>query len=224
VTAFPHLILPNKLLQALRALAESAALEIPLINEVTADIFMGDVTEKVLHAAQKAASLLQGTLYETYYGISYEQVRGSPARNGKIVEQEQILTTHNLAALFDSLGLVERLGPILDELARRCFAWICDRQQMESQAWPPRLRMIKNTAHAWRQMIFYLSLRPRVAIESFLVWAEEHVARQRPAFQQRFRPAMAGLRLAAQGESPSTSRGEARRFLGWTASQHWLLV
>jgi hypothetical protein len=33
---------------------------------------------------------------------------------------------------------------------------------------------------------------------------EEHVARQRAEFQQRFRPAMAGL--------------------GWTTSQHWLLV
>jgi len=50
--------------------------------------------------------------------------RWSVARNGKIIEQEQILTTHNLAVLFDALGLVRTLGPEAENLARRCFEWI----------------------------------------------------------------------------------------------------
>jgi hypothetical protein len=52
----------------------------------------------------------------------------SVARNGQVIEQSQILTTHNLAALFAEAGLRRRLDGRLPLIARRCFRWICRRQ------------------------------------------------------------------------------------------------
>jgi hypothetical protein len=157
VTAFPQQILPNKLLQEVRALAEEAGLKLPVVDEIAADIFMGDFSEKFLQAAQTAAAVLGGSLYERYYGLPYDRVRaiddvktsrygaasspafvrlctelagaggssrGSVAYNGTIIEQEQILTTHNLAVLFEALGLRETLRPYLRGLAERCFTWV----------------------------------------------------------------------------------------------------
>jgi hypothetical protein len=60
LTAFPQQILPNKLLQEIRALAEPS---LPIVDEVAADIFMGDFSEKYLRAAQQAGMLLAGTWY-----------------------------------------------------------------------------------------------------------------------------------------------------------------
>src|SRR5262249_20586901 len=147
LTSFPYAILPNKLLQELRALATGADLAIPLVDEVAADIFMGEFSPKFLEAARWAAELLQGSLYAAYYGIDYATIRllterrgtkrgprgdpigaargvfvrlwgarggvprgtGDPATNGMIIEQQQILTTHNLAALFVALKLSDAL-------------------------------------------------------------------------------------------------------------------
>jgi hypothetical protein len=260
IGAFPERIVPNKLLQELRALAEAAALPIPLVDELAADIFMGDFTEIFLHAAHQAGALLEGTLYERYYGIRYAAIRqiddvvpskygaptspaftqlcfaragftremwhGAVARSGMVIEQAQILTTHNLAVLFESLDLRESLGPRLEELARRCFAWVCRRQQDQIAQWQPRLRVVKNSAYAWRQMVFFLALLPPAAVEEFLVWANGHLANQRPAFQERFGPALRGLTLAAAGQTLDSRRAEAtnaRRLTGWAEGRHWLL-
>lgn len=262
ISAFPQQILPNKLLREIRALAESAGLTIPIVDEVAADIFMGTFSEKYLRAAQRAAGMLQGSLYERYYGLPYAKVlqiddvrpsrygrtptspafdrlchdlagaaeldgRRSVARNGMIIEQEQILTTHNLAVLFAALDLGEILGPQLDELASRCFRWICAGLQ-RSGGWKSRLRTVKNCAYAWRQMVFFLALLPAERVADWLQEAEEYVSTQPPAFQARFRPALAGLALAAAGETTNgvASAGDtstARRFLGWTTERHWLL-
>ncbi|MBI4748628.1 MAG: hypothetical protein HY774_09060 [Acidobacteria bacterium] len=262
ITAFPHQILPNKLLQELRSLAGSAGLHIPLVDEIAADIFMGDFSEKYLQAAQQAGELLQGTLYERYYGISYPRVRQiddietsgygartsplfaalcremagnapstkrwSVAHNGKIIEQEQILTTHNLATLVSRLGLIEKLNPHLEELARRCFEWICHRHQQKISLWNAQLQMIKNTAYAWRQTVFFLALLPEDAQTGFLTWAYTHLESQRPAYQTCFKPALDGLALAIQKSEPEARSRQnlsnpAHRFLGWTTERHWLM-
>ncbi|HNB74175.1 MAG TPA: hypothetical protein PLS70_23860, partial [Acidobacteriota bacterium] len=236
LTAFPYQILPNKLLQELRSLAGSAGLQIPIVDEIAADIFMGDFSEKYLRAAQQAGELLQGTLYERYYGISYARVRQiddaktsgygartsllfaalcremagdapstkrwSVAHNGKIIEQEQILTTHNLATLVSSLGLIEKLNPHLEELARRCFNWICTRHQQKISLWNAQLQMIKNTAYAWRQLVFFLALLPEDTQTGFLTWAHTHLKSQRPAYRTCFKPALDGLALAIQKSEP----------------------
>jgi hypothetical protein len=248
LVAFPHVILPNKLLQEIQALCQRAAVQVPIVEEIAADIFMGDFTEKYLHAAWSAAALLQGSLYERYYGISYARVlalkvtppaskkgpgrapelyklclemageekegRWSVARNGRILEQEQILTTHNLAPLVQALDLREKLLPEWPQLAQRCFTWICREQQHNISDWRLRLHMRKNTAYAFRQMIFFLSLSKDAEVESFLSWAAAQLGAQSVAFQEQFHPTLAGLARAAAGASPGISP-----FLGWTSEK-----
>ena len=263
VRSFPHAILPNKLIQELFALVKAAQLDIPLVEEVAADIFMGQFTGKYVESAKRAAAVLRGTLYETYYGIDYVQVSRlpqpketevrrwlwfktsgrtdalatlcssragvelgtwNPAMNGMIIEQQQILTTQNLAALFRTLNLVDALRDELGELARSCFKWVCKRHQMKIDKRHAYMIMLKNTAYAWRQMIFFLSLLSPVEIEEFLAWAELHFEEQREDFRTRFRPALNGLKFAAAGGSLDAANGrDVRRFLGWTNSRHWLL-
>ncbi len=260
--SFPHAILPNKLLQELRALAKGAGLDLPLVEEVAADIFMGEFSGKFLQSAKVAAGLLEGTLYATYFGIDYEEIRKIPqeddgakraslwqragtytpdgfvrlcasragvslgawdvAVNGMIIEQQQILTTQNLAALFTGLDLADALRGRPGEMARRCFAWICKRHQMKIDKWHARLIMLKNTAYAWRQMIFFLALLPPPKVTEFLDWAEGHLDAQAEDFRDRFRPALKGLMLAAAGRALE-EEPEARRFLGWSKARHWLL-
>ncbi len=255
LTAFPHMILPNKLLQEIRALCTQGQLNLPIVDELAADIFMGAFSAKFLRAAQLAADRLEGTLYETYYQVPYRRVQsihdvipsrygtstsaafyklccelaGEPAsggkwsvaRNGGIIEQSQILTSHNLAVLFGALGLEDALRPLLPDLARKCFTWICWRLQLPADDWHRRLKNLKNAAYAWRQMIFYLSLLPTTAVDEHLSWAAEHLAGQREPFQTAFRTALAGLQRAARG-APAEAGPAARRFLGWTTGKHWL--
>lgn len=86
--------------------------------------------------------------------------------------------------------------------------------------------MVKNTAYAWRQMVFFLALLPHRDVTDFLQWAEGHLEAQREDFRNRFRPALKGLLLAAEGCSIDTAGArplEARRFLGWSKKKHWLL-
>lgn len=265
LTSFPQAILPNKLLQELRALVKSADLDIPLVDELAADIFMGEFSGKFVEAVWRAAQLLKGSLYATYYGINYEEIgnipkateptkRGpfwrtsrpapsefarlcasragvslgtwDPVTNGMIIEQQQILTTQNLAALFVGLDLVNGLRDQLGEMAKQCFRWICRRQQMKSVTWHGNLIMLKNTAYAWRQMVFFLALLPEEAVNDFMQWADQYLDGQSQAFRDRFRPALKGLMLATEGHSlsnESTTESDARRFLGWSKTRHWLI-
>lgn len=85
---------------------------------------------------------------------------GGRARSGSILEQQQILTTKNLAALFAALNLTESLRGQLGGMARRCFEWICKRPPTREREWRPRLRRLKQAAYAWRQMVFFLALLP----------------------------------------------------------------
>lgn len=142
--------------------------------------------------------------------------RWSVARNGTIIEQAQILTTHNLAVLFDGFGSA---GPVdCLESARRCFRFACRVQQKRGGDRRVALRAAKNAAYAWRQMLFFLSQVPRADQEAFLAWASEEFGRQEQGFRARFGPGFAGLRAAVQGEGLGP---EARRFLGWSVGKHW---
>lgn len=147
------------------------------------------------------------------------------ARNGTILEQEQILTTHNLAAAFEVLGLTEPLRGRLPALAQACFRFICKREQIRTEKWHARLVRVKNSAYAWRQMVFFLSFLSPSEIEAFLAWAGEHLWAQGADFQKRFDPALRGLTIAAVGGDLDQAErtGAARRFLGWSTTRHWLL-
>lgn len=262
IASFPQAILPNKLLQELQALVKGAGIDLPLVEELASDIFMGRFTPTFVRSAKQAAALLAGSLYARYYGIDVAEIMAMPestakqgirqwfgggsadplatlcasragvplgtwrpATNGMILEQQQILTTHNLASLFSALDLRTTLGPRLPELARKCFTWIVRRLQANARGPHDRLIAIKNSAYAWRQMIFHLSLADSGAVEAFLSWADELLQRQPAPFQERFRPALGGLAKVVEGydlDSPHVDPLEARRFLGWSNSGHWL--
>ena len=97
----------------------------------------------------------------------------SPAANGMVIEQAQILNTHNLAVLV-SLGA--QAGEGWDRLAwqavQRMFALI---QQVEIV--PRPLATIKNAAYAWRQAVFFLAQLSSDRQEDVLSWAEAHLNR-----------------------------------------------
>lgn len=254
ITAFPQTILPNKLIVELRALAKAADLKLPLVSEIAADIFTGEFTPTFTEAAQLAARQLGGTLYARYYELPIARVRAldprgsgfaalceeqarlgpatrhSVARSGAILEQTQILTTHNLAALFDAFALERRLAGELPALAERCFRWICQRERDRPRERRAAMQQVKNSAYALRQMIYLLSRAEPQALATFVVWAREHMASQPDAFQRRFAPVLRGLQQVVAGaefDAGGLVRGEqaqGRRLLGWSVGGHWLLA
>jgi hypothetical protein len=263
ISSFPHVILPNKLLQEMRTLAKASELDLPLVDELAVDIFMGQFSGKFVQAAKQAADLLDGTLYARYFGIDYGPIRRlplekekspvrrwfstpaspdafaqlcaaragvalgtwRPAINGMIVEQQQIVTSQNLAVLFGGLGLTSILRERLPSMARSCFNWIVRRMQMKTTHPHARLIALKNCAYAWRQMVFFLALMSKTETEAFLVWVEERFQQQPGDFRHKFQPVVRGLKLAAAGlslDDPVAQQTGARRFLGWSQDGHWL--
>jgi hypothetical protein len=247
--AFPYTILPNKLITELSSLTNAAALKLPLVEELAADIFMGSFTQKFVEAAKVSARLLEGTLYQRYYAIDVAEIARLPAskiasefasvcarragpsvtsrspvaHNGKIIEQAQILTTHNLAVLFEALPLREQLASQLRSVAETCFAWSVRRLRLRTTDWHQILVNLKNAAYAWRQMVFYLSFTADVP--EFLAWSRAQLERANSDFRQRFEPAIRGLELAAGGVVSSEAAfasGGGRVFTGWSTDRHWL--
>lgn len=151
--------------------------------------------------------------------------RGSTARNGTILEQEQILTTHNLAALFEALPLDRRLDMV--ELAERCLRWICRWQRSRPREWRAALQRLKNTAYALRQLLYFLSRARPDEVERFAGRAAEHVARQGEEFQRRFAPVQRGIEWAILGgefDAAGLVGGDpaaGRRLLAWAVGRHW---
>ncbi|WP_419994872.1 hypothetical protein [Streptomyces boninensis] len=243
---FPAAILPNPLISELVALSKAAGLkDVPWTEELAADIFMGTFTGKFLRAAQEAGELLSGSLYERYYGIDYAAVSGlatptafaglcteradsrgptdgwSVAANGAIVEQAQILTTHNLATLVRHASVAPTPG--WTDLARRSFTTACLlTSRLAGNARP--LPMVKNAAYAWRQFVFYLSMATPEERAAVLAWLDEDTADHRAA---ALAPAINGLRMVAAGGAfgadGTAEGGRSRRLLGWTTAGHWLL-
>ncbi len=241
---FPQTITPNRLVKELRALVHLSGEEIPLVDELAADIFMGSFSVNFLNAAHAAARLLRGTLYEAYYEIDYaglqrlhvngetkwdtqvssefaklcelradldREGRRSIPRNGAIIEQAQVLTTHNLASLFSALPLAERLGSDgLIQLTQDCFKWTCRRQQRPLMDWRAMLTNAKNCAYAWRQMVFFVSLVPRDAQRRFFEWADDHLSKYSQRSGARLSQALRGLRNSTDGRPP-----DGTVFYGW---------
>ncbi|MCW5823267.1 MAG: hypothetical protein KIT34_10720 [Cyanobacteria bacterium TGS_CYA1] len=241
---FPETILPNKLVKEIRALANDVDLNIPLVDELAADIFMGEFTINFLKAAKEAAKLLQGTLYERYYQIDFgyilklddagslNQTRISPgfanlcrkrlslgqskmhgaAGNGAIIEQAQILTTHNFASLWNALDL-EDFKPNLPSTAKRIFTWVCKQQQIEITDWRARLHQKKNCAYAFRQMIFFLSLAGETEQMRFLEWMSEFFAKKPIKRDSEFQDILDDFVVALKGGKPECV------FLGWNTDE-----
>jgi hypothetical protein len=244
---FPQTILPNPLIRELATLADQAGLDVPLTEELAADIFMGAFSKKFPAAARLAAEQLTGSLYARYYGIDYPRLRkecqgegaaqrfaelcfqraglpvghGFPARNGMVIEQAQILTTHNLAALVRPIGAVPAEG--WADTAQRAFNGVCRcvlRVHNNTQA----LRAIKDAAYAWRQTLFFLTHCTSAEQRELAYWMERRTGHLPVHAQHRLRPVLAGLWHELDDPNlDDTPEGSARWFFGWNANGHWML-
>ncbi|MEU9337783.1 hypothetical protein AB0D49_32240 [Streptomyces sp. NPDC048290] len=134
----------------------------------------------------------------------------SVAANGKIIEQAQILTTHNLAVLTARAGVAPPGG--WPDLAHRAFEVVHRLASRVPTAVRP-LPTIKDTAYAWRQLIYYLSLSTPAEQTTAL----HHMRRTAP---RALAPALTGLRQTLAGGTPD--EGEGRSLLGWSTDGHWL--
>lgn len=256
--AFPHAIVPNKLLQEVGALAKTAQIPLPITEKLAADIFMGRFSPKFVDAVREAGNMLRSSLYARYYAIDYDGIieelartgnasRGGshepdglaqlcaqragvalgtyqPAVNGQVIEQQQVLTTHNLVAIASLPGVQAALAGRWHELARLCFDWILDQLQLPDAGYHVALHRLKNAAYAWRQMVFFLS-KDDGEVDRFLRWMSERLSNQPAEFQRRFEPAVAGLAQAAGRalRNDAEVAVQAMVFLGWTSQRHWLL-
>jgi hypothetical protein len=256
VATFPATLLPNPLVRELGVLAREGGLDLPWVEELAADIFMGGFSAKYLRAAQLAATLLDGTLYCRYYGIDADELAaindvtksgnahrsaafdelcrrradnrdlswwgGRVAAAGMVIEQAQILTTHNLALLAGPLGVVPERG--WAAAAHACVDAIVRLVEHVQHVRRP-LPTIKDCAYAWRQMIFHLSLESPADQEAVLAALRDKLAAASTTAQQRLEPAIAGLKHVLDGGSFDADGvgGGGRRLLGWTVDAHWMV-
>jgi hypothetical protein len=160
----------------------------------------------------------------------------SVAGNGRVIEQAQILTTHNLATLVHRVGVTPAPGSDWDRLALRCFRTVCRLAARLPDAHRPVVRpydglrplaTVKDMAYAWRQMLFHLSLCTPAVQERFLAALPDEVSRHPARVAHRLAPVLAGLRHVAGGglfaADGVAADGHARRLLGWSTGGHWLL-
>lgn len=136
---------------------------------------------------------------------------GSVAADGMVIEQAQILTTHNLATLAGPVGAAPRPG--WDDLARRSFRSVVRLVALAHRQARP-LATIKDAAYAWRQA----ALVGHILAET---------AGQPGHVRASLDPVAAGLRLmvmegGAFGPDGTADGGRARRFLGWSEERHWM--
>lgn len=278
ISAFPGTVVPNRLVTELSTLARQAGLDVPFVEELAADIFMGTFSPKFVRAAEIAADLLDGSLYVRYYGIDAAHVRTLRAiaaershegehknshktrkkhvrntsdpewdaarefaalcsaragdgpgswvvANGRVIEQSQVLTTHNLAVLVRKVGVTP--GPGWPELARRAFAVLCDRLATANRSALP-LRAVKDAAYAWRQALFFLSMAGDAEARAFTAWAKDEadrlfgpVATRTTAPTAGLDRVIAGLDHVLDGGGLDDDGAYPRRFLGW--SGRWII-
>jgi hypothetical protein len=248
--AFPATLLPNPFVRELGAVLRAAEVDVPLLEELAADIFMGGFTPKWVKAAQLTAEVLKGSLYARYYDLPppealtatspeeaarrfgelcYARAGQAPGQgwrstgqNGAVLEQSQILTTHNLAPLVFGLGLQGRLHP--ERHARDALAGVLRCWRRPRADWRTTLRLLKDGAYAWRQAIFYMSLAPEAQQVELLDELDARVATLLEARAARFAPVALGLRhvMAGGALDAAGTGGGGRRYLGWVTGAHWL--
>ena len=241
LSTFPYTCLPNPMVQELASLASQAGMKLPWLKEIAADIFEGTFQDKWKIAAAQTAKYMKDSLYADYYDLpqSYAAVSksfvqlcedrsqearhsgdGWVAENGTILEQSQILTSHNLTQLIFGFGLEIQAHNLAPDWATECFQFIIDRQQQIPVNYLAKLQLVKNCAYAWRQGLFFLSLCDDEVVKRIL---EDKL----PALPDHYAPVVLGLRSVLEGQRfdkqgfiPGTT---GRRFLGWSVGDHFLI-
>ncbi|MBE7452160.1 MAG: hypothetical protein HS111_25750 [Kofleriaceae bacterium] len=224
-------------------------LALPLVDELAADIFTGELSETFLRAARQAARFLAGTLYATYCDLRWRawprsttrapsrpgtpispglmslimeragatSPFGRPAHNGTILEQAQIVTTHNLAALVGGLGLSPRIAARLPALARR--AWDEVTRVLQTPRPRPRPPAPRDPRRGRRLAADDLL---RLAPAGAGAARARDLGRRAPGRRARglSRPLRTGLRRPLPGgrrhERGEHTAPEARVFVGWS--------
>lgn len=267
--AFPGTLLPNPLVRELRELTVRAGLQVPLVEEVAADIFMGTFTTKWRDAAAVASDHLAGTLYARYYDLpaagswsvvadrrtgwrrlpdrvrwgketaedvtdlcrrraaesGWAQQRWVPAASGTVLEQSQVLTTHNLSALVVALDLHADLRDEAASLARGVLSGLVRSWSRLPRGSYARLLVVKRSAYALRQALLLLSLAPQADQRPVV---EELVARVAGSTgsTRALLPVAEGLLHIADGgafDGAGRAPGGGRRLYGWSVGPHWVL-
>lgn len=235
VTHWPGTILPNPLVAELETLAGAAGLTVPFVQEIAADIFEGRFSARFAAALDLAATATPGSLYARYYGITAEEVarvrtaarpraafgdlcttraatpghRWCVTCNGMVVEQAQVLTTHDLASL-RAVGFVPSRG--WRAAAEGAFAQVAALVgRLDGNRRPQR--MLKDTAYAWRQAVWFAAQLDEHEQGAFLAWARDDAGRRAPFARARLGVLLDGL------DRPGTQPP----LLGWGHRGHWLL-
>ena len=222
---FPGTVLPNSFLRVVAELYKQAGLPVPITYELAADIFMGGFSESFVQAARLAGEYVETGLYGRYYGLGEapktqaqfddEAHRragvtdftrwGSVAVAGSIIEQAQVLTTHNLAAAVHA-------GVTIDWEAAAIAAWRRTvLPELYAAQQPRSLRHQKNAAYAWRQVLFYLTIAGTNAVPEFLTDARRAADGHRAG--QEGQDLLDGLERAHDG------RAVTKPFYGWVTSR-----
>ena len=251
ISHFPHAIIPNKLLQELVTLVKQSGLDLPLTEELAADIFMGAFSAKFAQAACLAAYRIQGSLYQRYYRIDCDEVISkcsaqgtvfnrqhgrqlaqicqrrtgheitgyNVAGNGMVIEQQLIITTHNLAQIFSLLEECNSQSLNPAELALSCFVWLTRRFKINEQDHHANLITLKSMAYAWRQMVFFLSELADSEQASVLQQMHDQLSTQPPMVQTTFQPLLNDLQKLVGHQDIN----ESSVFTGWSISKHPLM-
>jgi len=239
MTTWPHVEIPNVALREMQKLLNAAKIKTSLTSDLAADIFMGDVTESFQKAAQAVQAAPELEWYRSYYHLPTDTT-GSliqkceeraqqfslcdsawcnyVARNGAILEQLKIATTHNLYQLYAAgLLTVEDLEVAVGKCWQRVWPVLC----LDTAS----SRYIqKDTAAAFRSLVFALSIlkhHGRRSEDIVRGWMSEEPARraqdthrgsrQDKALQPAVHLVLKGLLAAAEGRSPDDV------YIGWVA-------
>jgi hypothetical protein len=260
--SWPGTILPNRLLSQFNSITNAGGLGIDFVEELAVDIFCDMLSPKFTKVAAVAIKLVSGTVYAKYYFIPELGNRGLMSlcnrrvkalqgdsqnymmRNRLILEQVQILTTHNLATLV-------LMGLTADWEVLAVRAWTTTRECLEKQLklpdtyWAVHVKrlLVKNAAWAWRQAIFFLAMAEKQAKKHADKVEDKNDGRE--VVRRFIRDARAGIPDAPRAETKETSPRldlildglasvleEAdtepvrpkRIFLGWLVAAPWVFM
>ncbi|WP_170144490.1 hypothetical protein [Citricoccus muralis] len=126
------------------------------------------------------------------------------ATSGKAIEQAQLLTTHNLAALVEA-------GVTLEWPTQARQGWTTTKNHLAKMTGPHSLHHRKNAAYAWRQTLFYLALSSPQESAAF---ANDETLTHGLSSQVKLQAEalLSGLRVVIKTGAPPE-----HPFLGWVA-------